>query len=356
MLPANWMPQSDPMISPYRDFVAKNGSQAVHFVSRPKKGHICYKSIAANELQPCSIPKKTGGVTVYGYRHYTPKTGQFLGRDPITEQGGVNLYGFVGNDGVSSWDLLGLDAPFMDISNAADHFSEVEDWGSAIDHLDKIPTIMDSLGNHVAAKAMRRWFSRPFGDPTAVDDILTMEWALRDQFVRLQYMFMLKGSVFNSEASKVLKKNINKYGISGEFDHTTGKASEQHDYHFQTGKISMSSSPNSDFAMAVSRSSLHAVASGTVGNDKICIDAIGIYLKDSYDFEGEQPLSSGLGVWDFKNMAFEGAIELKLFAGEFRLDNSHFRLYQQKFGRGGDYKSFSNINTHKLSKIWVIDK
>ncbi len=47
------------------------------------------------------------GVRVYGYRHYTPKTGQFLGRDPIAEQGGLNLYGFVGNDGVNQFDLLG---------------------------------------------------------------------------------------------------------------------------------------------------------------------------------------------------------------------------------------------------------
>jgi hypothetical protein len=53
-------------------------------------------------------------VTVYGYRHYTPKTGQFLGRDPIQERGGMNLYGFVGNDGVDRWDLLGLVRKFYD--------------------------------------------------------------------------------------------------------------------------------------------------------------------------------------------------------------------------------------------------
>jgi len=29
-------------------------------------------------------------------------------RDPIGESGGYNLYGFVGNDGVNAWDLLGL--------------------------------------------------------------------------------------------------------------------------------------------------------------------------------------------------------------------------------------------------------
>jgi hypothetical protein len=32
-------------------------------------------------------------------------------RDPIGERGGANLYGFVGNDGVNNWDLLGLFHP-----------------------------------------------------------------------------------------------------------------------------------------------------------------------------------------------------------------------------------------------------
>jgi hypothetical protein len=32
-----------------------------------------------------------------------------LSRDPIGEEGGVNLYGFVGNDGVNGVDYLGLD-------------------------------------------------------------------------------------------------------------------------------------------------------------------------------------------------------------------------------------------------------
>ncbi|MEO7697896.1 MAG: RHS repeat-associated core domain-containing protein [Opitutus sp.] len=45
----------------------------------------------------------------YGYRFYNPGTGRFLGRDPIEEHGGKNLYGFLGNSSpVNSWDLLGL--------------------------------------------------------------------------------------------------------------------------------------------------------------------------------------------------------------------------------------------------------
>ncbi len=35
----------------------------------------------------------------------------WLNRDPIDVQGGLNLYGFVGNDGVNAWDILGTQAP-----------------------------------------------------------------------------------------------------------------------------------------------------------------------------------------------------------------------------------------------------
>ena len=47
----------------------------------------------------------------YNFRHYSPSLGRFLSRDPIQEQGGLNLYAFVGNNGVCYFDLLGNAAP-----------------------------------------------------------------------------------------------------------------------------------------------------------------------------------------------------------------------------------------------------
>jgi len=44
----------------------------------------------------------------YGYRYYCPDMGRWLSRDPIEEQGGLNLYGFVNNDPVNKWDLWGM--------------------------------------------------------------------------------------------------------------------------------------------------------------------------------------------------------------------------------------------------------
>ena len=45
---------------------------------------------------------------MYLARPYDPNMGRWLSRDPIGEAGGVNLYGFVGNDAANKTDFLGL--------------------------------------------------------------------------------------------------------------------------------------------------------------------------------------------------------------------------------------------------------
>ena len=49
------------------------------------------------------------GLYYYGYRYYDPQHGRWISRDPIEENGGVNLYGFVGNNPVKKKEYLGLD-------------------------------------------------------------------------------------------------------------------------------------------------------------------------------------------------------------------------------------------------------
>ena len=43
----------------------------------------------------------------YNYRHYNPTDGRWINRDPIAEQGGRNLYGFVGNKTIIFVDCIG---------------------------------------------------------------------------------------------------------------------------------------------------------------------------------------------------------------------------------------------------------
>ena len=48
------------------------------------------------------------GLYYYGYRFYDPVTGRWPSRDPIGERGGVDLYTFVWNNGISWLDFRGL--------------------------------------------------------------------------------------------------------------------------------------------------------------------------------------------------------------------------------------------------------
>lgn len=63
------------------------------------------------ELENSSKPTKSRGleprVAVYLYRYYDPGTGRWPSRDPIEERGGINLYGFVQNDGLNHVDVGG---------------------------------------------------------------------------------------------------------------------------------------------------------------------------------------------------------------------------------------------------------
>ena len=75
---------------------------------RSAKSGYSAKPLASRALHHRNPKPKTTGVTYYTYRWYDPVTGRWPSRDPIEEEGGVNLYGFVGNDGVGNIDLLGL--------------------------------------------------------------------------------------------------------------------------------------------------------------------------------------------------------------------------------------------------------
>ena len=48
------------------------------------------------------------GLYYYGYRFYSPALVRWLSRDPIGEEGGLNLYTFCLNVAVNSFDSVGL--------------------------------------------------------------------------------------------------------------------------------------------------------------------------------------------------------------------------------------------------------
>ena len=63
------------------------------------------------------------GLFYYTYRWYDPVTGRWPSRDPIQEKGGINLYEFVGNDSVNTWDFLGA---FKGVNDNIQFIKDVE--------------------------------------------------------------------------------------------------------------------------------------------------------------------------------------------------------------------------------------
>lgn len=59
----------------------------------------------------------------FGYRHYDPRLGRWLSRDPLGEAGGFNLYAYCGNDPVNRHDPLGLAVADIDDSRVEDPFA-----------------------------------------------------------------------------------------------------------------------------------------------------------------------------------------------------------------------------------------
>jgi RHS repeat-associated protein len=51
----------------------------------------------------------SAGIYYLGRRYYDPSLQRFINRDPIAEQGGINLYAYVANNPINAIDLLGLE-------------------------------------------------------------------------------------------------------------------------------------------------------------------------------------------------------------------------------------------------------
>lgn len=58
------------------------------------------------------------GLIYYNYRHYNPQDGRWISRDPVGEEGGENLYGFVSNCPVMNIDICGLRQTYDSIEEA----------------------------------------------------------------------------------------------------------------------------------------------------------------------------------------------------------------------------------------------
>lgn len=91
-------------------YVSEDGSVAAQFVYDPYGNVLEQEGAAADSLRIRFSTKYADsevGVVSYLMRFYSPVLGRWLSRDPVGEEGGMNLYGFCGNDSIGKYDKDG---------------------------------------------------------------------------------------------------------------------------------------------------------------------------------------------------------------------------------------------------------
>ena len=144
------------------ELVDTNGNVDAHYEYDPY-GNVTAQSGDQADANPFRFSTKYWdeemGFCYFGYRYYSPQLGRWINRDPMEEQGGLNLYGFVQNEPVSLVDALGLEPSLYlivgpDIGNTSDAFTP----GPAV-------SLSDLQGRVNAAKAA---YARDSGTPCKI--------------------------------------------------------------------------------------------------------------------------------------------------------------------------------------------
>ncbi len=106
-----WFPGFDGNGNVVALFDAATGAVAARYEYGPF-GELVRRSGPAAAANPFRFSTKfhddETGLLYYGHRYYSSQVGRWLSRDPMEEQEGGNLYGFVRNNAISSVDPLGL--------------------------------------------------------------------------------------------------------------------------------------------------------------------------------------------------------------------------------------------------------
>jgi RHS repeat-associated protein len=113
---------------------------------RPPRPRNPRNSMASNRLRRNSPSAQPVHVADYGYRYYDPLTGRWPSRDPIGEEGGVNLYGFAGNSPNGRFDYLGLSSLLQAVQSP---------WGPTQEQINRIPPLIEQLNKKSDSKGCK---------------------------------------------------------------------------------------------------------------------------------------------------------------------------------------------------------
>ena len=244
--------------------------------------------------------------------------------------------------------------------------------------LEKLPGAMDFCGKPMGAKAMRRWLSRSAramtlaekrGDaPSPGDlietDLIKLDWVLRYPAAVDAYRSLLRSDWLTRMAARRtllnrIKRSPGGFTPGSHVMDTRNVPALHRQWQFQrmaVGGLGRSLKTflegTDDLFAALGDFQFYAAPARMVitahkDYTEIYIPQVAIYLRDTYDFYGEQYL----GHWNSQGSALypglRGAIsihtgEVDKWSIYFPISNRVFRAWQKRKGSGGDYIIFSD--------------
>lgn len=227
------------------------------------------------------------------------------------------------------------------------------------------------------AKLMDKWFSGSANNVPASGlpstDIISMDWVLNFSRARQTYDTLIAERIWLNDAARreiikllarknALGKGIQRFHLPG-----MPQAMDADSIQFRIvgGNMDMLVGPMDDLRASLGNFTFRLVVGGTTeeemaekevksgppikiptGNYLVTIDEVGIYVRDSYDFNDPAGGDQDLGNWNFETNSV-GRTGLN---GGLPVRNSDFRNWRSANGKGGDYIVYSDMRTIKQNK------
>ena len=217
--------------------------------------------------------------------------------------------------------------------------------------LTNIPKIMRSQGWIRGATLMTKWFNGPAVQvphyASTDTSTIKMRWVLGYRSPKELYDSIFRERIWaNDAARKILAKRLQSWGKLSKsqqrFDQTVMPASllESEYINYRSYNASGQAYVLSDLVAALGAFNFRVVVAGSVvpalpGPYQVTITKVGVFVRDSFDFEGFQ----FLGFWDDSDNSVSAFNPLSGTA----VFNSTFREYRKQHGRGGDLLVFSDV-------------
>jgi len=235
----------------------------------------------------------------------------------------------------------------------------------------KIPEIMRANNWENGAKLMEKWFSStektlPSSKAPPSKNIIKMRWVLSYSRAKKVYTKLIREKAWiNTAAKKEIIKLLRRKGLLGNKKKNIGFPilplpaidSYSIQYRMVGGTWDMMTGDMDDLRAALANFVFKIIIIGNVdpiltdkkkltGEYIVTIDEVGIYVRDSYDFNDEKDEDQELGNWDID----DNSVGRTVLNGGETIKNSDFRNWRSKNKLGGDFIVYSDIKYLKQTK------